>query len=221
MKSKILAVVLILIVMAVIPIITIQNGFFFFANNSGDTKDTATENQTQAHAEEKDDDNTEILRGLLYAKYSDDVTDEALRAMAVLFQTDLKADKDCFDLEDKSTYFSEEELKNEHKNSYKEIKERVTSITESVKNIYIFCNDEISYVPYAQCSSGYTFADENYPGLLSVASPWDRLSKNYSNDNKCAGVSLDGIVFLTEKKNDYKTALMWYLPNYEIRECKT
>ena len=220
MKSKILAVVLVLIVMAVIPIITMQNGFYLFTNNSSDTK-TATENTTQAPTVNNNYDNQQVLQGLLYAKHSDDVTDEALKAMAVIFQTDLKADKYCFDLEDKSIYCSEEELKSKYENSYKEIKERITSITESVKNIYIFSNDEICYVPYAQCSSGCTFADENYPGLLSVASPWDRLSKNYSNDNRCAGVSLDGIVFLTENKNDYKTALMWYLPNYEIRECKT
>ncbi len=221
MKGKIFVIILIFLVMGTVPIVTI------LGNNQEnpliipDTfSDIVTENTPSTAEEAKPESKTlsqkEIIKGMIFAVYDESFNEETIKALTVLFQSNLKADNTCVDTNNREIFISEEEFKNTY-NSYEEIITQINNTMTSVENIYIYNSEnQTEYIPYSQCSCGYTVTDENQPELIQVASPWDTFSKNYDSENKCVGVSIDGIKFLTENNNDYLTALKWYLPKYTI-----
>lgn len=204
MKIKIFFLIFAFVIMGIIPVVSMGNASVYIKNEEENLNNDNLESQNS------------VLEGLLYAIYSEDLNTEVLKAFAVLFKGNLYKDKNSFDLEDKKIYISDLELKEKFSDDFSDIIEKIKDVIKETESIYIYCNNEIAFVPYSQCSSGVTFTDEKYDNLISVASPWDKLSKNHGKDSKCIGVSLDGIRFLTEYY-DYKTALMWYLPKYEIK----
>ena len=210
MKAKIFVVVLIFLIMATIPTVTILG-------DAKISKPVATQNtkpteKPKAPVNLTDD---EIIKGQIYAVYDENFNDDTIKSLAILFKTNLKADKNSVNLDNKDIFISAEEFKSDY-TSFEEINNKITTAFNDVKDTYIYHTDKIEYIPYSQCSQGFTEKDEKYPDLLQIASPWDKQSKNYSADNKCVGVSIDGVIFLTQN-NDYLTALKWYLPKYEIK----
>lgn len=214
MKAKIIVIIVIFIIMGIIPVITMRCNIL-------ETDKTSTPTEAFHAAEESTESqnvsNEEIIKGLVFAQYSENMSDEVLKAVAVILQTNYKNNSSSFDLTDKSIYLSDEDMKSKYNDSFEEINKKINDATNSVKEIYIYINNEIAYIPFSACSPGFTSTDEKYPDLISVASPWDCLSNNFSEENTCTGVSIDGIIYLTENNNDYKTALMWYLPKYQIK----
>ncbi len=211
MKAKIFVVILIFLIMGTVPVVTILSDT---KNNTGKVKENTTTTSTEP-IKEKELTEEQIIKGQIFAVYDDTYNIETFKALAVLFQSNLKADENSVNFNNKDVYISEEEFKNNN-NSFNEINNRISSAMNEVKNIYIYINNKIAYIPYSKCSVGYTETNETFPMLIQIASPWDKLSKNFSADNECVGVSIDGINFLTENNNDYLTALKWYLPKYKI-----
>lgn len=216
MKFKIFLLIFIFLVMGIIPVISMGNTSVKSQDKENNLQNM-TENTTQntENNENKQSKNS-VLEGLLYARYSEDFNVEALKAFAVLFNSNLKKDENFFNLEDKKIYISDIELKEKFPEKSPNIIKTIKEIINETEQIYIYNNNEIAFVPYSECSSGFTYTDEKYENLISIASPWDKFSKNYNKDIKCIGVSIEGIKFLTNYY-DYKTALMWYLPKYEIK----
>lgn len=107
--------------------------------------------------------------------------------------------------------------------SYKGIKySSKKEIYTKVKNLY---NSDLEirddnlqqcFIPYSDCSNGFTYADSSYTYLDAVASPWDCYSENYNESNKCIGVSLSGIKYLCDEGLTAEEALRWYLPKLSI-----
>lgn len=214
MKIKIIVLIIVFLIMGAIPVITINNSYL---HSNPDNSTSTTSPITKDTTVEKKLSEKEILAGLLNAQYTENFSSEALKAMAVILQTNYKANKESFDLSKKEVFLSENDMKEKHNNSYEEIKQKIQLAINSVEEIYIYNKGKIAYIPFSKCSSGFTIRDDKYPDLLSVASPWDSLSKNFSTDNKCVGVSIEGMNFLTKNNNGYEKALMWYLPKYEIK----
>ncbi len=146
---------------------------------------------------------------LKYAAYiaDEDFCDEGLKAVlsitknnTLYFETEGK-EKDNISAE----MYSEEFL------------QRLRKIYNEVE-INIKYKNETVYIPTSSLSAGFTKEDENYPYLRSVASPWDTFNDEfiYGKDYS-TGVSLEGINYLCSNEADYKTALKWYLPEFEIK----
>ncbi len=212
MKIKIFFLILIFLIMGIIPVISMHNDSvkIFEKEKSTENSDVNYENNKTQKSENS------VLEGLLYARYSEDLNVEALKAFAVLFNNNLSKEEKSFNLKDKNIYISDLELKEKFPNNYSDIIENIKKIINETNNIYIYNDNNTAYIPYSECSSGVTYTDKKYENLISVASPWDKISEKYNNDIKCVGVSLAGIEFLC-KYYDYKTALMWYLPKYVIK----
>lgn len=209
MKTKIFLIAVFFILMGAIPVIVLNAG------GASPAPGKSTEGETPAQKATPSDE--EVLRGMLFAQYEDALSGEAMKAEAVIFKTSYKADPGAFDLCNDKIYLDEKKAKARYDNSYEEINDKITSTVNSVKEIYIYQKGKIVYIPFSKCSSGYTQADEKYPYLTSVASPWDCLSEAFSKNNSCTGVSLEGIKYLTNNGCDYATALKWYLPELEIK----
>lgn len=211
MKIKVFFLILIFLVMGIIPVISMGN-----ASVKTFEKNKITQNSVSTKNNKNQKSENSVLEGLLYARYSEDLNDEALKAFAVLFNNNLNKDKKSYDLEDKNIYISDLELKEEYPDNYSNIKEKIKNIINETNGVYIYNDNKTVFVPYSECSSGVTYTDEKYENLISVASPWDKISEKFNKDIKCVGVSLEGIKFLSNYY-DYKTALLWYLPKYEIK----
>lgn len=209
MKTKVILILLLFALMCAVPVIALNTDLQRDRADRGQTTPDGAE--TEALSEEK------LLKGMLFARYSEETPQEALKAQGVIFATNCKADPKSVDFQDGEKFLSEERAKEKYGNSYEEISDKITEAINSVKEIYIYYNGEVAYIPYADCSSGYTQTDEKYPYLISVASPWDCLSEDYSQDNVCTGVSLNGIEYLTNNGCDYTAALKRYLPGLEIK----
>lgn len=216
MKIKIFFLIFIFLAMGIIPVITMGNAAVNTLNTENNSQNTTENTEKKAKNNENQKSENSVLEGLLYASYSENLNNEALKALAVLFNSNLKKDKNSFDLKDKSVYISDLELKDKFPDKFSDIVEEIKNIIKETSDIYIYFNNEVAFIPYSKCSSGVTYTDDKYENLISVASPWDKISENYNKDIKCIGVSIDGIKFLTNYY-DYKTALMWYLPKCEIK----
>lgn len=221
MKGKIFVIILIFLVMGIVPIVTIlgsnqENSLFIPDTSSDAVKENTPSTAEEAKPESETLSQQDIVKGMIFAVYDESFNEETIKALSVLFQSNLKADINSVDTNNKNIFISEEEFKRNN-NSYEEITKQIDNAITSVENIYIYNSEnKTEYIPYSQCSCGFTVTDKKYPALIQVASPWDTFSKNYDSENKCIGVSIDGIKFLTENNNDYLTALQWYLPKYTI-----
>ncbi len=85
-------------------------------------------------------------------------------------------------------------------------------------NVTISHKDQCVYIPASSLSTGCTKTDEKFPYIKSVASPWDcqNVEFIYGKDYP-PGISMKGINYLCEEGMNYKEALSWYLPNFDIK----
>lgn len=101
--------------------------------------------------------------------------------------------------------------------SSKELLNRIKNLYNDV-DVSIEYKSEIVYIPVSSLSVGFTKADETYPYMESVASPWDTFNEKFIYDKDySAGVSMEGINYLCNEKMSYKEALKWYLPEFDIK----
>ena len=203
--KKILACSLLLVLMALLP--------FTAVKCSSDTdKNNLTSSTGKTINDEKNSDNNEILVGLTSALCNENFSNEAIKAVAILINTDYKVNPDFFDLENKEVYLMKDELDN----SLKEYYSRVEKIVNSIDKKTLTANNENFFIPYSQSSCGYTLASEDCEYITSVASPWDCFSQSYDESSQCIGVSIDGIDYLCKNGANAEQALKWYLPEFEI-----
>lgn len=197
MKKKIIASVLFLLLMASIPFFSLNNDFFSpKPSNSADKKTSTPEvSESESYL-------AEIISGLC----TSDDNDETIKAICILLSNNSVVD---YDKIKKDTT---------NNNSDKELLSRVEGLYNSISELRLYFDNEIKYVPYSICSSGTTLKDKSYPYLEAIASPFDCFSDKYSQDNICVGVSLEGIRYLCENGLSAKEALLWYIPNAEIKK---
>lgn len=211
--KKILACTLLLVLMALLPFTAVKcsnKGNKHENKLTSSTSKTKTETKTE---DEKTDKNDEIIIGLTAVLCGENFSEEAIKAIAIMINTDYEINPEYFDLDDKEIYLSKEELINSDKEYYSKIESIVSSIdkkTLTVKNEKIF-------IPYSQTSCGYTLDSEDCEYITSVASPWDCFSQDYDENTECIGVSVNGINYLCQNGATAEQALKWYLPEFEIK----
>ena len=95
---------------------------------------------------------------------------------------------------------------------------------EDLRNIYkdlnisVLYHNKRVYIPITKISCGYITTDEKYPYIKRIATPWDLIHKNYNadkSDYEC-GISIAAINYLCENNIEFKDALRWFLPDFEI-----
>lgn len=207
--KKILACALLLVLMALLPFTAVK-----CSTNGSKSENTLTSSTgtTKTNTKSSDDTN-EILVGLTSALCNENFSSDAIKAIAILINTDYLVNPEYFDLEDKTVYVSKDELDNSEKEYYLKVENIVKSIdkkTLTVKNKKVF-------IPYSQLSCGYTLDSEDCEYITSVASPWDCFSKEYDENAECIGVSINGINYLCQNGASAEQALKWYLPEFEIK----
>lgn len=207
--KKILACALLLVLMALLPFTAVKCSTSGSKSESELTSNTGkTNNDTNGS-----NDTNEILVGLTAALCKENLCDEAIKAIAILINTDYEVKPEYFDLENKEVYFSKGGLDNSDREYYSKIESIVNSMdkkTLSVKNEKVF-------IPYSQISCGYTLDSEDCVYIMSVASPWDCFSQGYDENAECVGVSVSGINYLCQNGASAEQALKWYLPEFEIK----
>lgn len=206
MKIKVLSILILLIFMAILPFAATKCGT---AQNSKVTSASAD----IALKGDNERDNEEILCGLVAALYSEDYHSETIKALTILLNTDYITDPQSFDLSSDEVCIYEDAADYSLKAIYPQIEEIVNSSQE----ISLFYNDKNVYIPYSTRSNGYTVKSQDFPYLSPVASPWDCYSSEYDENLECQGVSIEGINYLCGKGMSAKEALLWYLPDFEIK----
>lgn len=206
--KKILACSLLLILMALLPFTAVK-----CSGNSDKSKNRLTSSTRKTINDKKSSDNNEILVGLTTALCNKDFSDEAIKAIAILINTDYEVNPDYFDLENKDVYLSKDEIDN----SLIEYYSRVESIVNSMDKKTLTTNNENFFIPYSQSSCGYTLDSTDCEYITSVASPWDCFSRSYDESSECIGVSINGINYLCGNGASAEQALKWYLPEFEIK----
>lgn len=207
--KKILACTLLLVLMALLPFTTVKCST---NSNKNESKLTSSTGKTNNDTKGSDESN-EILVGLTAAICNENFSDEAIKAIAILINTDYEVKPEYFDLENKEVYFSKDGIDNSDKEYYSKIESIVNSMdkkTLSVKNEKVF-------IPYSKISCGYTLKSEDCKYITSVASPWDCFSQEYDENAECIGVSVNGINYLCQNGASAEQALKWYLPEFEIK----
>lgn len=178
MKEKLIAVVLLLILTAILPIAVSKCSERSFAKPTVSTSDTP----------EKPKDSGEILCALTAGLYKDSYSAETLKAIAILMNTNYKANPDSFKAND---FLYEENASGSIKDVYGEIKKPLRVQKQNAPQ-----NSEALFVPYSETSNGTTYKNENYRYIHSVASPWDCYQTDFDANAECVGVSLSGIDYL-------------------------
>jgi hypothetical protein len=207
--KKILACALLLVLMALLPFTAVK-----CSTNGSKSENTLTSSTgtTKTNTKSSDDTN-EILVGLTSALCNENFSSDAIKAIAILINTDYIINPEYFDLDDKTVYVSKDELDNSEKEYYLKVENIVKSIdkkTLTVKNKKVF-------IPYSQLSCGYTLDSGDCEYITSVASPWDCFSQSYNENTECVGVSINGINYLCQNGASAEQALKWYLPEFEIK----
>ncbi len=190
MKSRIAAIICLLILMALIPAAVVGMS----GNNvkmTSSTPDTAV----------KSDDKSQTVINTAVSLCGKDFCDEALKAALIIAE---------------SNYLSGTKMKTNDNSSDKELYNRVEQIYNSNNEIYFTYNEKAVYIPCSPCSNGKTVKSDKYEYLSSVASPWDIDCASYSIDNKCEGVSIYGVNYLCEKGYSAEETLEYYLPKLKI-----
>lgn len=206
--KKFLACGLLLILMALLPFTAVKcsDGTKNEIKLTSSTVNSKSGNNNNA-------DTNEILVGLTAAICNENFSDEAIKAIAILINTDYEVSPDYFDLEDKEIYLSENTLYNSQKEYYSRVEEIVKSMNK--KNLTV--KNKKVLIPYSQISCGRTLDSEDCEYITSVASPWDCFSQSYDENAECIGVSIIGINYLCQSGASAEKALKWYLPEFEIK----
>ena len=207
--KKILACTLLLVLMALLPFTAVKCST---SGSKSESKLTSSTSKTNNDTKESDKYNA-ILVGLTAAVCKENFCDEAIKAIAILLNTDYEVNPDKFDLDNKEVYFSKDELDNSKKEYYSKIESIVNSMDKKTLSV----KEEKVFIPYSQISCGYTLDSEYCVYIMSVASPWDCFSQYYDEKAECIGVSVNGINYLCQNGASAEQALKWYLPHFEIK----
>ncbi len=208
MKGKAMLFLIMLVLAALLPFAAVKCSYSDVSNgNSASTSDTLS---TESDKEGQND--SELLCALVAAEYNEDYDSETVKAVAVILNNNYKVNPDSFNLDDTSQCLYEEDANNSVKENYSEIEEAVNS----VKEIKITCNEKSVYIPFSQTSNGHTYAGTENTYFVAVASPWDCFNSSCDENEECIGVSLNGIDILCKSGCNYKEALEWYLPLFNI-----
>lgn len=206
--KKILVCSLFLVLMALLPFTAVK-----CSSDTDKSKNRLTSSTSKTINDTKNSDTgNETLVGLTSALCNENFSDEAIKAIAILINTDYKANPDSFDLENREVYLS----KNELDNSLKEYYSRVEIIVNSINKKTLTVHNEKVFIPYSQSSCGYTLDSEDCEYITSVASPWDCFMESYDESSRCIGVSINGINYLCKSGASAEQALKWYLPEFEL-----
>ncbi len=182
-------------------------------NPSSDNSEGKTASESSGNISEE-----ELLTGMLRTVYSDKNSDEGQKALAVFFNNNIYSDKGAIDCSDPKNYITDEKFREISGNSYEQASKSITAAADFGKSKKLVTHDGKSvFIPWSQCSNGATYADDSIPELSAVASPWDCFSENYSPDNRCVGISIDGIIAISSS-GTYEEILKRYLPDFSQAE---
>ncbi len=190
MKSRIAAIICLLILMALIPAAVVGMS----GNNikmTSSTPDTAV----------KSDDKSQTVINTAVSLCGKDFCDEALKAALIIAE---------------SNYLSGTKMKTNDNSSDKELYNRVEQIYNSNNKIYFTYNEKAVYIPCSACSNGATVTSGKYEYICPVASPWDCDCPEYNKDIACEGISMYGVNYLCEKGYSAEDSLEYYLPKLKI-----
>lgn len=187
--------------MATVPIITIKYS---------DDADKSSNSSADTPAEIND--KNYIITGLTAALCNENFSEESIRAAAILISNNYSVKPNDFDLTDKNIFLDEKYVDDSNKDYYSKVKKVVNSLEE----LSITADNKSIFIPYSTVSSGYTLNSDESNYIVSVASPWDCFSSEYSNDSKCIGVSIYGINYLCSNGTSAEEALKWYLPKLQF-----
>lgn len=128
----------------------------------------------------------DYLVSVLFSFYSDNIGDEVLKAICVLFNTYsykmMIENKYILENSEFVRYINFKEYKLNY-NDYNNIIKRINNIINSVSCLYIAYNNE-PILPFVHFSNiGKTISNKNYPYLSSVKSLWDLAASNYIRIN--------------------------------------
>lgn len=207
--KKILACTLLLVLMALLPFTAVKCST---SGSKSESKLTSSTGKTNNDTKGSDESN-EILVGLTAAICNEDFSDEAIKAIAILINTDYEVNPDYFDLDNKEFYLSEDGLDNSKLEYYSKIENILNSMDKKALTL----RNEKVFIPYSKISCGYTLKSEDCKYITSVASPWDCFSQEYDENAECIGVSVNGINYLCKNGANAEQALKWYLPEFEIK----
>lgn len=166
----------------------------------------SSEQATTASAESEED--IEKIVSMTLEFIDEDTTKETKKALIALCRNNYSYNK----LHNKDTETSEitnfsDELYEEMCYLFKEI------------NTELRYKGEPVYIPLLHLSSSATATSDEYPYMLSVASPWDTFDESFNSKSEYpCGVSIKGIDYLCGNGMNYTEALQWYLPEFEISE---
>lgn len=84
-------------------------------------------------------------------------------------------------------------------------------------DVEIKYEDKTVYIPLVKYCGEYTSESDDYPYMTSVATPWEmQRSDFYPDYDYPCGISVYSIEYLCENGSDCKSALRWFLPDFEI-----
>lgn len=207
--KKILACSLLLVLMALLPFTAVKCSSDIDKNENRLTSSTT---KTKIDTKSSNTGN-EVLVGLTAALCNENFSDEAIKAIAILINTDYEVNPDYFELKDKGVYL----LKNELDNSIKKYYSKVQRIVNSMDKKTLTVHNKKIFIPYSQSSCGYTLDSTDCEYITSVASPWDCFMESYDENSQCVGVSINGINYLCQNGASAEQALKWYLPEFQIK----
>ena len=193
--------VVMVIVLGIFPIFMtlISRANYSNVNNTTGSTDKAEHELSQIITDEK-----VILEAGKY--YNESYCEEGLKALLSLAENNLKYKIN--NNIDSSTI--KDELSDEFYN-------KLAKIYKSV-DVSINYQNECVYIPVSTLSKGYTKTNEKYPYIKSVASPWDCENDDFIHGKDYpSGISVNGINYLCRTGMNYKDALSWYLPDFEIK----
>ena len=204
--KRIAVLLLLLLILALVPL----TAFF----DLSPAKKTSGENNSETNKTVQSLGEPAVMCAALY--FSEDLEPDTLKAICLVCQNNCRADKDF--LKNSENYLSDNAMKEKWKDNYSENLKKLRDALDAVKNMKITYNGKEVIIPISYISDGKTATGDEYPFLQSVASPWDKNSKEYSKNSKCLGVSVYGMNHIIKQGKAFTTALLWYLPDFEITE---
>lgn len=165
-----------------------------------------TEQNIKSTENEKENYSEEIIK-LALSLIENDFCDEGIMASLAIAENNFYHNKDN-DMKNKQP----EQASDTDKVLFDKVKKLYKNV-----HVKIEYKNEKVYIPAVKLSKGYTEADNDYPYIKAVASPWDCFDEDFVyNKNYSVGISMKGIDYLCKEGLNYKEALKWYLPDFEI-----
>lgn len=205
--KKFAVLLLFFIILAIVPLAA----FCDFSKNTttADKKDVAFATADTASEKTSDMSENEQTVRLAAAYYQKDMANEALKAVCLICRNNLKVEKN-------PSLLSDSDMKAKWQSAYSESLAEIQKAAEETEKYAITYKGKSVFIPLSYSSQGYTATSDEYPYLQSVASPWDKGASDFDKNNKCYGISILGLTHIIKQGEDYKTALLWYLPDFEI-----